>query len=281
MLYRQTRGHPLFTVELLRGLQERGDLVQDPEGRWVEGPALDWETLPARVEAVIAERIGRLAEPLQAALRVASVEGEVFTAEVVARVQAADETGDGAAPERRVGPEASPGTRPGHRAPGASGACPATASGTILFQRYLYDSLDEVERAYLHEDVGNALEELYRRPRRAQDRGDVAESLCSWRGTSRKRGYAKKAIHYLHQAGERAVQLSAYQEAIAHLTRGLALLMALPDSALKRAQQELALQLALGMAWVGTKGYGPEAKEAYTRARELCRRWGRRLSSAG
>ncbi|NIO72144.1 MAG: hypothetical protein GTN71_24745, partial [Anaerolineae bacterium] len=81
MLYRQTRGHPLFTIELLRGLQERGDLVQDPEGRWVEGPALDWETLPARVEAVIAERIGRLAEPLRAALRVASVEGEVFTAE--------------------------------------------------------------------------------------------------------------------------------------------------------------------------------------------------------
>ena len=52
---------------------------------------MDWETLPARVEAVIAERIGRLAEPLQAALRVASVEGEIFTAEVVARVRGTDE----------------------------------------------------------------------------------------------------------------------------------------------------------------------------------------------
>ena len=58
MLYRQTHGHPLFTVELLRGMQERGDLVRDAEDRWVEGPALDWETLPARVEAAIAERIG-------------------------------------------------------------------------------------------------------------------------------------------------------------------------------------------------------------------------------
>jgi adenylate cyclase len=37
MLYRQTHGHPLFTIQLLRGLQERGDLVQDSEGRWVEG----------------------------------------------------------------------------------------------------------------------------------------------------------------------------------------------------------------------------------------------------
>ena len=90
MLYRQTNGHPLFTIELLRGMQERGDLVQDQEGRWVEGPALDWETLPARVEAVIAERIGRLTEPLQAVMRTASVEGETFTAEVVARVQRAE-----------------------------------------------------------------------------------------------------------------------------------------------------------------------------------------------
>jgi tetratricopeptide (TPR) repeat protein len=66
------------------------------------------------------------------------------------------------------------------------------------------------------------------------------------------------------------VQLSAYQEGIAHLTRGLALLMALPDSP-ERAQQELALQLALGIAWQGTKGTpAPEVEKAYTRARELC-----------
>jgi len=91
MLYRQTRGHPLFTIELLRGMQERRDLVHDSEGQWVEGPALGWETLPARVEAVIAERMGRLPESLREVLRVASVEGEVFTAEVVARIQAADE----------------------------------------------------------------------------------------------------------------------------------------------------------------------------------------------
>jgi predicted ATPase len=44
-----------------------------------------------RVEAVIAERIGRLDQPLRAALRVANVEGELFTAEVVARVRATDE----------------------------------------------------------------------------------------------------------------------------------------------------------------------------------------------
>ena len=66
-LVRHTEGHPLFTVELLRGLQEGGDLVRDVEGRWVEGPALHWAKLPARVEAVIAERIGRLPDRCRAA----------------------------------------------------------------------------------------------------------------------------------------------------------------------------------------------------------------------
>ena len=83
-LYRQTRGHPLFTVELLRGMQERGDLIRDAEGRWMQGPTLNWGILPARVEAVIAERIERLPGDLKQILRVASVEGEVFTAEVAA-----------------------------------------------------------------------------------------------------------------------------------------------------------------------------------------------------
>ena len=83
-LARHTEGHPLFTVELLRGLQEGGDLVRDAEGCWVEGPALHWEKLPARVEAVIAERIGRLPDRCRALLAAASVEGEEFTAEIIA-----------------------------------------------------------------------------------------------------------------------------------------------------------------------------------------------------
>jgi predicted ATPase len=94
-----------------------------------------------------------------------------------------------------------------------------------------------------------------------------------------KAGIAKKTILYLRQAGERAAQLSAYEEAITHLTRGLALLRALPDprtddQRLERAQQELALQLALGTAWVGCQAYGREGERAYNRARELCQQLG-------
>ncbi len=91
MLYRQTQGHPLFTIELLRGLQERGDILKDSEGRWIVGPSLDWDTLPVRVEAAIQERISRLPEATQRILEVASVEGEYFTAEVVSRVRGSSE----------------------------------------------------------------------------------------------------------------------------------------------------------------------------------------------
>jgi predicted ATPase len=76
---------------MLHGMRERGELVQNERGLWVEGPVVDWEALPARVEGVIGERIARLPAALQETLKVASVEGEAFTAEVVARVRAVPE----------------------------------------------------------------------------------------------------------------------------------------------------------------------------------------------
>ena len=54
-LFQRTQGHPLFTVELLHDMQERGVLMQNEAGAWVESPELDWEALPARVEGAIGE----------------------------------------------------------------------------------------------------------------------------------------------------------------------------------------------------------------------------------
>ena len=56
-LFRHTDGQALFTVELLRAMQERGDLVHNASGEWMPGPSLDWDALPARAEGVIEERI--------------------------------------------------------------------------------------------------------------------------------------------------------------------------------------------------------------------------------
>jgi tetratricopeptide (TPR) repeat protein len=127
--------------------------------------------------------------------------------------------------------------------------------------------LDAVERGYLHEDVGNALEQLY-----GEQASEIAVQLARHFDEA---GRVEKAIRYLHQAGERALQLSAYEEGIVHLTRGLAILMTTPDSP-QRAEQELPLQLALGVAWMGTEGPQSEgAKRAYNRAHQLSQQMGK------
>jgi hypothetical protein len=56
-------------------MQNRGDLIQDEIGQWHEGEALNWQTLPARVEAVITRRVERLSGDLRAILDAASVVG--------------------------------------------------------------------------------------------------------------------------------------------------------------------------------------------------------------
>jgi len=264
MLYRQTHGQPMFTIELLRGMYDRGDLVQDQDGFWVEGPNLDWNTMPARVEAVIAERIGRLDEPLRAALRVASVEGETFTAEVVARVQ---ESG-----EREISGLLSRELDKRHRLIRAHSIqridgqlLSSYRFQHILVQKYLYSSLDEVERVYLHEQVGMTLEELYTGQREI---ANISPQLVRHFQEAR---ITEKAVHYLHLAGEKAVHMSAHQEAIVHLTQGLALLMTMPDTP-DRAEKELALLMTLNMAWLGVPG--PEWENACNRAIELCRQTG-------
>jgi DNA-binding SARP family transcriptional activator/predicted negative regulator of RcsB-dependent stress response len=263
-LYQQTRGHPLFTIELLRGLQERGDLIEDGEKGWIEGPFLNWEALPARVEAAIRERIDRLPESLHRILDVASVEGEDFTAEVVAQI-----LGEG---EREIVKRLSSELVRKHRLVRAqaiehvgSKRASRYRFRNYLFQKYVYDHLDEAERAYLHEDVGKGLETLYEG--RANE---IAVQLARHFHEAR---IIEKAIQYLHQAGQKAVQLSAYQEGIAHLNRGLTLLEGLPDSN-ARTQQELDLQLALCIALVGHIGYVPEVELVHKRARELCQRTG-------
>jgi hypothetical protein len=83
-----------------------------------------------------------------------------------------------------------------------------------------------------------------------------------------------QAVRYLQLAGENAARLSAHQEAMSLLTRGLELLDALRDTP-ERAQLETALQIPLGGALIATRGFAtPEMEKCYARARELCRQVG-------
>lgn len=82
----------------------------------------------------------------------------------------------------------------------------------------------------------------------------------------------RRAVRYHQQAAKTALQRAAHQEAIDHLTQGLALLATWPDTP-ERAQHELTLQATLAVPLIITKGYAaPELEAVYARARERCRR---------
>ncbi len=239
-LFEQTGGHPLFTLELLRDLQARGGLVRDETGRWVVGPELDWTALPTRLEGVIAERISRLPEELQEALSIASIEGETFTAEVVARTQKVDARGlvrrFSGALDRQQRLVQSQGTRRmgEHR-------LSTYRFRHILFQKYLYARLSEGERAYLHEDVGTALERLA-----AGQTEAIAAQLARHFELA---GCTEKAVTYLLQVGERARRLYANEEALVALSRALALLATAPlDESQVKWKQHRAVRYAVLLA---------------------------------
>jgi len=87
-------------------------------------------------------------------------------------------------------------------------------------------------------------------------------------------GLGEAAIPHWQRAGQRALERSACVEAISHLSTGLELLAALPDTS-ERGQQELALQLPLGTAYLMSRGYAvPGVGTAYRRAYDLCQKLG-------
>jgi hypothetical protein len=113
-----------------------------------------------------------------------------------------------------------------------------------------------------HRAIGARLEAGY-----GAQAGQIAAALAE----HFERGYdAARAVRYRHQAAMQALGRYAYQEAVSHLTQGLALLQTLPDTP-ERAQQELDLQIALGSALIPTKGSAAaEVEQTYARSRALC-----------
>jgi tetratricopeptide (TPR) repeat protein len=212
-LFEHTEGHPLFTVELLQAMQERGDLVRDAQGRWIEGPGLDWQALPTRVEAVIEERLSRLEAEEHELVAVASVEEEEFTAEVVAQVQGK---------VIRAVLRALSELEKRHRLVRAQGE--VSVAGRYLsryrfthalFQQYVYNELSPGERRLLHGEIADALETLY-----GERSIEIAIRLARHYAEA---GIEEKAVMYQMQAGDQAHQLSANQEALRFYQQALAL----------------------------------------------------------
>jgi len=212
VLFRRTQGHPLFTVELLRAMQDHNDIIKNKEGYWIEAPTLDWELLPARVQAVIAERIDRLSPELLQILNTASVEGEVFTAQIIAEVQKVAEKPLLSQLAHELGGR--------HRLVREQGEL-ETDQGRIsryrfrhiLFQDYVYKQLSLGERRLLHRDVATAMEKIYQ--------GQHDEMAVQLAHHYYQAGENNQAFEYSSLAARQAARLYASDETIKHATRAI------------------------------------------------------------
>jgi tetratricopeptide (TPR) repeat protein len=221
-LFTHAGGHPLFTVEVLRAMQERGDLLQDQAGAWVEGAALDWAKLPPRVEGIIQARIGRLDQGLQAFLSVASVEGETFTAQVAAQVMGVKEW----QALRRLSQDLEAHHRLVREQPAlvvGSRRLSRYRFAHALFQQHLYNGLGDGERAMLHAEIAGVLEALY------VGRLDEAAVLLAHHYS--QAGDGQRALKYFTLAGDVALASYANREAEGYYRRALALAQPAPKEA--------------------------------------------------
>lgn len=236
-LYAQTGGHALFTVESMRNLQERGEIVKDAAGRWTAQESLIWGPLPARVEGAIAERIDRLPPACRHVLACASVQGDDFSGELAAELAGA-RTGDVLAclsgslarQHHLVQPDG---------LQQVNGTQHSNYRFTHhLFQKYLYSQLDSVERAHLHAALAAALQRQAAADPVARER---LGPVLAWHYEAA--GLPLQAARALYDAGRQAMRVSAYPEAINRYEHALALLADAPPSP-ECTELELLLQVA-------------------------------------
>ena len=131
-----------------------------------------------------------------------------------------------------------------------------------LIQDTAYASLLKSTRQQYHQRIAQVLEAQF--PETAEAQPELLAQHYT------EAGLTEQAVPYWQQAGQRAIERSAYVEAIAHLRQGLALLQTLPETP-ERTQREVDMHIALGASLNATKGTGLLRWDRPTRrARQLC-----------
>jgi DNA-binding winged helix-turn-helix (wHTH) protein/tetratricopeptide (TPR) repeat protein len=266
LIHERTEGNPLFMVNAVDYLATEG-LILEVEGSWelVVGIKNVEVGVPESIKQMVEKQIDRLDAEDQRTLEAASVAGADFSSEAVAAGLGEDRAAIEARCEKlarqrqfihdqgiRVLPTGEPVGRYGFI--------------HALYQNVLYERAPASRRVQLHRRIGERGEEVYGERAR-----EIAAELAMH--FERAQDY-KRAAKYVQKAADTAIRRFAYQEAVVLSRRGLELLAKLPDN-VERAQQELCLQLTLGVPLIATEGHAaPDVGSVYLKARELCQQVG-------
>jgi predicted ATPase len=252
----KTDGVPLFVEELLKMVVESG-LVREEADRYVLNGPLPPLAIPATLQDSLMARLDRLA-PVKDVAQLGAVLGRSFPYDVMQAVSSLDEEALQRGLAQLVDAELL--YQRGH---------PPQAQYLFkhaLIQDAAYQSLLKSTRQQYHLRIAQVLAAQF--PETAETQPELLAQHYT------EAGLAQQATKYWLRAGQRANERSAYVEAIAHCTKGLALHETLPETP-ERAQHELMLCLALGTPLVATKGHGAmDVERVFSRARALCAQGG-------
>ena len=218
---------------------EQGVLVRDSVGARHTVPLPTGLHIPTTVQGVLAARIDRLSPGEKALLQQLAVIGRQFPLSLVRQVLSQPEAELYyllASLQRKE----------------FLYEQPAFPESEYLFKHALtqevaYGTVLQERRKTLHEQTGQAIEQLFH-----DCLNEYYSALAHHYGRS---GNTQKAVEYLQLAGQQAAQRSAHTEAISHLTTALELLKTLPDTPGRgRTRQELTLHLSLGAVVVCHEG---------------------------
>ena len=252
----KTDGVPLFVEELTKMVLESG-LLREREGHYELMVQLLSLAIPATLHDSLMARLDRLPRVKEVAQMGATI-GREFTYELLKAISSLDEETLQSHLTKLVGAELlyQRGLPPQAR----------YFFKHALIQDAAYQSLLKSKRQQYHQKIAQVLEERF--PETAETQPELLAHHYT------EAGLREQAIVYWQRAGQRAVERSANVEAIGHFTKVLELLKALPHTP-ERIQQELTLQISLGVPMTATKGYAaPEVEQTYARARELCQQLG-------
>jgi regulation of enolase protein 1 (concanavalin A-like superfamily) len=274
-LHKETEGNPLFLLETVRDLFERGYLTRNEDGRWriaseilvdqtasgeaaavEKGASLPWRLpIPNSVQRVVRQRVSRLCEADRQLLQCAAVIGRPFSFEAL----------------RRAAGREMEATLEGVEQLLAADLISAQAHPAAFDFRHdkirevVYEDLVPTRRQQLHWRVGEALEAIYnvvgaaesdtdpfpnwfRRPSPPATRAraeEQAEELAYHFHQAAALIGPERAARYYTLAGTRARVLSGYAQAVSDLLMAQSLLGGLPpDTARLALWGQIVAQLA-------------------------------------
>ena len=241
-VHRQTEGNPLFVTEVVRLLVQEGDLApatSASSGR--AGERDSWSIrIPEGVREVIGRRLDRMSQRCNETLTIASVVGREFTLEQLSPLI------EGITGDRLLEVlEEALAARVIEELPQSVGRYQFTHA---LIQETLAGELSTTRKVRLHAGIAQTLEELY-----GGDADNHAAELAHHFAEAQTVLGTPKLIYYSILAGDRAVRLQAYEEAVAHFERGL-IAKGVMLTGLNAAEDEEAAALlsGLGQSQMGT-----------------------------